>query len=212
MTALEMPEFNDHLEDYLPEREQVLWHGAPTRKLLATNLFHWRKVAVYFALLMLWRVATTETGWLDTVGGLINLAIVAAVALGLLHLLAHLIAISTTYTITSQRVVFRFGVALPMTVNLPFSAIEQAGVRRARDGSGDLCLQMKRGQRASYTIMWPLVRPWHFLRPQPALRALPNVDLVAQQFLRGIEQMAENHADRTAPTEVPDLALAATQR
>ncbi|MEM9530215.1 MAG: photosynthetic complex putative assembly protein PuhB [Pseudomonadota bacterium] len=212
MTALEMPEFNDQLEDYLPEREQVLWHGGPTRKLLALHLFHWRKVAVYFAVLMLWRLVTAETGWLDTLGGLINLAIVGAVALGLLHLLAHLIAISTTYTITSQRVVFRFGVALPMTVNLPFNAIEQAGVRRTRDGSGDLCLKMKRGQRVSYTIMWPLVRPWHFLRPQPALRGLPNVDVVAQQFLRGIEQTAGNRAASNSADEVPDLAIAATQQ
>ncbi len=52
----------------------------------------------------------------------------ATAAILILSLLAYLIARTTIYSITSRRVVMRFGVALPMTVNIPFKAIRSADV------------------------------------------------------------------------------------
>ena len=54
----------------------------------------------------------------------------ALVAVGLPALLAWLYARTTVYTITNRRVVMRFGVALPMSLNLPFRMVAAAGLQR----------------------------------------------------------------------------------
>ena len=69
--------------------------------------------------------------------------LVASAAMGLLVLLAWLVARNTVYTITNRRVVMRIGVALTITMNIPFSKIEAArseGLRRwDRRHSADAC-------------------------------------------------------------------------
>ena len=47
------------LPEPLPPGETVLWQGSPDWLLLARRAFHVRKVAVYFGLLLAWRVAGT---------------------------------------------------------------------------------------------------------------------------------------------------------
>ena len=49
------------------------------------------------------------------------------------------------YTITSKRVLFQFGVALPMTMNIPFGKIANAALKTYRDGSGDIPLHLSDG-------------------------------------------------------------------
>jgi hypothetical protein len=95
-------------------------------------------------------------------------------ALAALILLAWLINRSTVYTITNRRVVMRFGVALPMTVNIPFAIVESAALKTRRDGTGDIPLTLTPAQRIAYLHLWPHVRPWQFTRPQPMLRAVPD--------------------------------------
>ena len=82
-----------------------------------------------------------------------------------LALLAWLLARTTIYTITDQRVVMRFGVALPMTFNLPFAASWSppacAGTPTARRHSAACSVPAS----ASPTChLWPHVRPWHYSR------------------------------------------------
>jgi hypothetical protein len=171
------------LPENLPPGEALRWQGAPHWRALARRAFHVRAVAFYFGLLILLRVGflladgapLAETGlaalWLSILG---------LFAVGILVLLAWLYSRSTVYSITDRRVVIRFGVALPIAVNIPFKIIESAGLRVYPDGSGDIPLTLTQGQKVSYLIMWPNVRPWHFSRAQPMLRAIPDASAVAQ--------------------------------
>jgi hypothetical protein len=76
--------------------------------------------------------------------------------------------------------VIRFGVALPMAINIPFKAIESVGLRRYADGTGDIPMVLGEGHNVNFLIMWPNVRPWRFLDAQPMLRGVPDVDKVAE--------------------------------
>ena len=82
-----------------------------------------------------------------------------SLALGIFALLALGYARTTVYTITSRRLALRFGVALPMVVNIPLTMVNSADMRRHADGSGDIVLSMHRQKRMSYILLWPHVRP-----------------------------------------------------
>lgn len=170
------------LPDRLPAGERMLWQGSPAWWPLAKSAFHVRAVAVYFALLAAWRVVSVHAdgaGVADALmAALIALALGAA-AVGLLGLIAWLMARTTLYTLTSRRLIFRIGVAFPMTVNLPFKVIDAASLKAGAADAGDIALEVRADQRLSYLIMWPYVRPWRFARPQATLRALPRAAQVA---------------------------------
>ena len=55
--------------------------------------------------------------------------LIGAVAFGIIALLGYIVHRTTLYTITSKRVVMRFGMALPMTFNIPFTQIAAADVK-----------------------------------------------------------------------------------
>jgi hypothetical protein len=177
------------LPETLPPGEHLLWQGAPRWQSLAIGAFHARKVGLYFAaLIAIDAVASLSTG--RPAGAVAvsaaGLVVLALAAVGLLALLAWLNARSTVYSITTRRLVMRFGVALPMSINLPFSVIESASMRTRVDGSSDLPLVLMPGSRIGYLITWPHVRPWQFARPQPMLRAIPDGERVAALLAAGL--------------------------
>ena len=93
--------------------------------MLARRAFHLRKLALYFAVLVLLRAAFVfdDTGSVAaalraTLGPLA----LAAIALGLIALMAWLSARSTVYTLTDRRVVMRIGIVLTLTFNIPLQA------------------------------------------------------------------------------------------
>jgi hypothetical protein len=181
------------LPENLPAGERMLWQGAPRWQGLALGAFRVRAVAIYFGLLMLWRLASgmyDGASPLAAIASALWLVPFALGAIGMLVLLAWLSARSTIYTITDRRLVLRFGVALPMSVNLPFRLIDSAGLKARGDGSGDIVLTLRRGERVGYTILWPHVRPWHLTRPQPMLRALPDAAGAAQVLSRALAASA----------------------
>ncbi len=51
--------------------------------------------------------------------------------------------------------VLRFGIALPMSVNLPFRQIAAAGLKLHADGSGDIPLALADAQRVAYAVPRP---------------------------------------------------------
>jgi hypothetical protein len=80
----------------------------------ARRVLHAGLVAAYFAVLLVWRIATglSDGYTLSQIAfDSIPLLGMAAAAILILSLLARLIARTTIYTITSRRVVMRFGVA-----------------------------------------------------------------------------------------------------
>jgi hypothetical protein len=162
----------------------------PRWQSMARHAFHVRKVALYFlALLVLhlvWKLSAGEPP-LDALGGALWLAALAALAVGLLALLAWAMSRASLYTITSRRVVMRFGVAIPISVNLPFAQITKAALRAHGDGTGDIPLTMSGPVRAPYIVFWPHARPWHFSPPQPMLRAVPDAAKVAGILASALE-------------------------
>lgn len=180
----------------LPKGETMLWQGAPDWWSLAQRAFHLRTVAVYFGLLMAWRGGSAAMGGADTVGALqaaLGLAPVAVAALGLLAGLAWLTARTTVYTITTKRIVLRFGFALPKAINIPFTIVESATLKTNSDGSGDLGVTLTKPNKAAYLLIWPHARPWKVTRPQPSLRAIPNASAVAVQLMHALKAA---HGDR----------------
>lgn len=186
----------------LPEGETILWQGAPNWRVLARHGYHVTSVAVYFALLVSWRIVIAFQSGETVEQALLGATWLITLGLGallVLALLAFLSARSTIYTITSQRVLMRFGVALPMTINIPFSAIESAWVKHIGNDVGDIALQTSREQRVAYLVTWPHVRPWRITRPQPSLRALDHCAHAAAVLSAAIQARP-----------IPDAVLATT--
>lgn len=170
------------LPESLPAGERLLWQGKPNWRALAIRAFHARKVAIYFGLLVLWRVATAvaDNESLAVAGPAVLILVgLGAGAVAILALLGWLYSSTTVYTITDRRLVLRFGVALPMAWNLPFEVVNGAAVKTHGDGSGDLPLELAKGNHIAYLHLWPHVRPWRVRHPQPMLRAIEQPQRVA---------------------------------
>lgn len=183
----------------LPPGERMLWQGAPSWRALARRSLHVRKVGAYFAFLAAWHVVeviNAGTGLTEAVRGAAWLVVLGAAAIGVLSLLAWALARSTIYTITTARLVLRFGVALPMSVNLPLRLVEAADLRRHADGTADLPLTLVPGQRMGYLLTWPHVQPWHYFRVRPMLRGLADGDVAAKALMTALG----------APNSVPAAA------
>jgi hypothetical protein len=206
------------LPEPLPAGERVLWRGAPHWAGLALRVFHARKVAIYFALLAAWRAAEAAYDGQPVSQVVTTTLIVAAVgtvAVGLLVLLAWLSARATIYTVTSKRVVMRIGVALPLTVNVPFKIIGSAWLNETADGRGDIALALSTSDRIGWMFLWPHARPWHLRSPQPLLRALPQPRAVAALLTQALAQATGGAALRPetaigpAPTNAEPMPAAA---
>jgi hypothetical protein len=189
------------LPERLPKGETMLWQGEPEWKALARDALHVRKFAVYFLLLTSWNGLsslqaghTTAEAAVSATWGL-GLGVAAC---SLLTLFAWLVGRSTVYTITSKRVVMRYGIALPMTVNYPFALVEGAGLRGHADGTGDIPLAMQKGSRLSYLVMWPHARPWRIGKPEPMMRSIPDAERVARILGRALAAAAAQPATATA--------------
>lgn len=177
------------LPQALPEGESILWQGRPGTLAFAVHAFHIRFVLAYFVLATGWRIA-----WLDSTGATatemtrvaLNSGIGAAAGIGLLLLIAWAMAHATVYTVTSKRVVLRYGVAIRKYVNLPFDQIRAANLRAFGKGKGDITLELTAGGGLGYMRLWPHVRPMRFSRPQPMLRSLTDVQAVANVLASAI--------------------------
>jgi len=177
----------------------LLWQGSPNWKPLAMRGYHVRKVAVYFCMLALWRIGFGITNGHTASAILISSAFIVAlgcVAIGVLSLLAYWNGASAVYSITNRRVVLRHGIAVPLTMNIPFTLIESAGLKAYADGSGDIALALVRGQRAGYLITWPHLRPGHFTHPQPSFRAIPDPRKAAEILATALAADAGSNALR----------------
>lgn len=195
------------LPEALPADERLLWQGSPDARTLAREAFHLRKIALYFGLLMAWRLAELLSAATPAAELLRLMAVpllLAGLGLGAVALLAVLSARSTVYTLTSRRVVMRVGIVLTVTFNLPHRCIAAADLRRGRDGSGDIALELAGTDRIAWLHLWPHVRPWRLRRAQPMLRALPRVDEVAALLVQA--QQALQVQARVQPVEQPTAA------
>jgi hypothetical protein len=189
----------------LPEGENILWQGSPAASATAWRVLHVGWVGAYFAVLLAWRlIAGLSDG--HTLSQIaidsIPLTVVAVSAIVILAVLARLIARTTIYTITSRRVVMRFGVALPMSVNLPFKAIRNAGAALRADGTGDVAMEVDDLGKLTYFHLWPNTRAWYVRKAQPSLRAVPDVQNVAALLSRALNAAAGSADKAVRPVAV----------
>lgn len=200
----------------LPADEQLIWCGKPGVHGLAWRAFHVRDLPLYFGAFLVWRLWTLQArgapladyAWATvvTVGPALLCVLV-------LYGLAWLFARAATYTITSKRVLLHFGVALPMTLNIPLGKIQGAALKTYRDGSGDIPLRLV-GERVSHLLLWPFVRPWKLIVSEPMLRAVPDAATVAARLNEALTghpgPLVTAAASRVAaPNDMPNAASAA---
>jgi hypothetical protein len=166
----------------LPRGETLLWQGSPGTRALLRHTLHGPVVAAYFAIILGWCAwsAIGHGASAHTLGmALLHRAELAVVPLLLMALYAWSIHLSTVYTITDRRVVISFGMAVPVTFNIPFSRIAGAGLRPYPSGAGDIPLRLLDGEKISYFVIWPHARPWRMKHTEPMMRCVPDAAAVS---------------------------------
>jgi hypothetical protein len=186
------------VREELPPGEQVLWQGAPDWRILAVRRFHARKVVAYFGLLLVWRALTVPAGesalaWVFS--GFLVLALLAGLAVGAISLFCWLVERTTTYAVTSRRVVLRTGIALPSVLNLPLRSIRTAATSGHGDGSGNVALSLTGGDHVAWMLIWPHTRPWRLRSPEPTMVALPDMAEAAEALRTALAADAAARAD-----------------
>lgn len=203
-----MPTHDDFAFDPLPglperppQGELILWQGRPDAWALARDAYRLRWFAAYFALVVLWRGGGA---WADG-GPALALAmglpylILGLLGLAIIYGLAWVQARTTTYTLTTARVVLRIGAALPVSFNLPFAQVGSAALDLRRDGTGTIALETLGETRISVLVAWPHLRPGHWKKTQPALRSIPDAARVARMLAEAAEaRLTVPQVSRTA--------------
>ena len=200
-----MTEYEDEpvegLPDYLPEGETMVWQGRPTVAAMARRVFFIPHLALYFGLLIaghtVYRLMEGVSG-VQVMGTFVWQAGLAAVVLVLLAWLARSYAASVMYTLTSERLVIRSGVALPMMVNIPIEQITAADMRVYRDGTGDIVLTPIADRKLHWVLLWPNVSAWYSRPIRPLLRGLAEPHRAADAFAA----VASQHYQVTAGEQV----------
>jgi hypothetical protein len=162
-------------------------------KAVATHVFHWRLVVAYFAaMLALWAVTTEHQPGSEVyvAGAVVRVSLAAFVLLAVLGL-SRAVATTSWYAITSRRVVMRVGMAFPMSINIPFTLLESAGVGRFKDGTGQVTMSITKGNRIAYIAMWPHCRVFRFTQPEPVLRGLEEPQQVAEILAKAVADAAD---------------------
>jgi len=194
----------------LPKGEHVLWQGRPDAWRLAVESLALEWVIGYFALLILWRVASAMADFSAGVAlaSGVPLIVLGAAAVAILWGFCWVQARQTVYTVTTERVILRIGAALQVTLQMPYARLENIALDLKPSGHGTIAFEPAEdgGDQLSYLVLWPHVRPWHARKPQPAFRCIPAARDVAEILAETAEgRMAE---PRLAPRA---SASAATQ-
>ena len=192
------------LPELLPKGEVILWQGRPNWLQLTIESLNLWWIIGYFGLLATWRFLTViDYMPLGTaISVIIPFLFIAAFAGLLLCIVGYVQAKATLYTITNKRVVMRIGAALTITLNLPFTKIDNAAVAKKRGGFGNIAFETSGSTKFSYFVLWPHARSWHLGKPQPTLRCIPEIEKVSSILgeaakSRIIEK--ENHSQPNAP-------------
>ena len=195
--------------------ERVIWEGRPDWRAVARDVVHVRFVAGYFGLMLIWEFATDRAaGWsrVDTVWRGTGLLVAGLVVMALCAVFAWAIARTTKYTVTTERCILDYGVALTATLSVPLRRVASVGVDARHDGRGDILLTPKPGPRLRYLKLWPHARPWRWSRAEPMLRGVPDVMTVAAAISQAASDASPGiiHAAPTVRAEVGVMLPEAT--
>ncbi|MBC2771953.1 PH domain-containing protein [Rhizobium sp. AQ_MP] len=187
-----------------PVGEVILWQGRPSSALVARHLLKIRWIVGYFLILASWAVVAGLSDGQPAGGILFSIAVLTALAgvlIGMIELFAWAVEKTTLYTITTERVVMRFGVAISMTLNLPYRQVDGVALARLGEKAGMIAIALLPEQRISWLIQWPHVRGFRFSRPEPSLICLADADEVSKVLSAAIGQY------RGARAEQPRLVV-----
>jgi len=192
------------LQELLPKGEVILWQGRPNWLRLTIESLNLWWVIGYFGLLAAWRFLSVidYMPFGTAISASIPFLFVAAFVGLLLCGVGYIQAKETLYTITNRRVVMRIGAALTLTLNLPFTKIDNAAVAKKRGGFGNIAFETSGDTKFSYFVLWPHARSWYFGKPQPTLKCIPDIEKVSSILgeaakSRIIEK--DNHTQPSAP-------------
>ena len=175
------------LPEDLPEGEVLLWQGSPDWKLFAYRGLHIRALIPYFTIILIWNWAAMFSDGVSASEiflSMLTLCLAAWAALGLIGLFAWATARTTIYSITNRRIVMRYGLALPIIINLPFRMIDAVDLKvlvadPQNSGFGDVAVKIASSERLAYLVLWPHAKPFTYSNAQPMFRAIPNAQKVA---------------------------------
>jgi hypothetical protein len=199
------------LPSELPQGERVLWQGRPSSRLVARHCLKSLWIGAYFLVLALWAGASGLADGQPLGGIVFSIAVLtalAAVLLGMIELFAWGVEKTTLYTITSERIVMRFGVALSMTLNVPFKQLHSVSMGRLGGKAGTIAIALAPGHRLSWLVQWPHVRGWRFAEPEPSLICLADADAVAEVLTLAYNRYRSLHSAHPRLTVI-DEALSA---
>jgi hypothetical protein len=175
------------LPEVLPRNEYIVWQGRPEWRQLAIEAFHVRKIAIYFAVMVLWQwISLLESNaagmdMLKQLGTSIGLALLA---LAVLSWSAYWSAQATMYTLTNKRIIMRIGIVLSLTFNLPLKKITACDLQLLSKQTGNIALGIATDSPIGWLNLWPHVRAWRVASPQPTLRCVPQAESLAKKVLQ----------------------------
>jgi hypothetical protein len=117
-------------------------------------------------------------------------------------MMAYMTSRTTVYTLTNKRVVMRLGIVFTVSFNLPLKQLAAADVRMLHSGFGDISLALKGSDRIAWVHLWPSVRPWRMTKPEPTLRAIPDVQMVSEKLRDAWTQTTGLAANATPSVQV----------
>ena len=169
------------LPELLPKGEVILWQGRPNWLRLTIESLNLWWVIGYFGLLAAWRFLSVidYMPFGTSISASIPFLFVAAFVGLLLCSVGYIQAKATLYTITNRRVAMRIGAALTVTLNLPFTKIDNAAVAIKRGGFGNIAFETSGKTKFSYFVLWPHARSWYCSKPQPTLRCIADIEKVS---------------------------------
>ena len=194
------------LPELPPRGEVILWQGRPNWFRLTVESLNLWWVVAYFAVLTAGRFITVidvlsfERAIIMT----LPFVIMTLIVVSLLMLVGFIQARATVYTITNRRVAMRIGAALTVTLNIPYTQVENAAVSVGKAGSGNIALQTKGDSKFSYLVLWPHIRSWKISKPEPTLRAIPDVQSVAQILAKAAKARIVEVENKEQPN-LPEL-------
>lgn len=197
------PQYIRGVPHALPEGEHILWQGAPEAGAIATHVFHWRLFAAYFAVMTVVWAATTELAFSsqDFLASLLVRLGLSAFVLAIVFVMARVVARTSWYAITSQRLVLRLGMVFEMSINIPFTILDSAGVGVFKDGTGQVVLTIAKPHRLAYIALWPHCRVFSINHPQPVLRGLRDPQRIGTLLAQAVSDasVGTTRASSTVP-------------
>ena len=138
-----------------PEGEVILWQGQPNWLRLTVESLNVWWILGYFIFLFVWRFISVSDLMPLNQAVLVSLPFLALAMIVtlLLMLVGYIQAKATVYTITNKRVVMRIGAALTVTLNLPFTEIENAAIASSSKNFGSIAIDTKQDAKFSFLVL-----------------------------------------------------------